>query len=138
MLSADALLRHVESRILEAGGGSRDGGLILVDPQDVTGVLKLDVEYPTGHRLAVFLAIEVSFGYPIWTQYSLQLQDDRDRTLFRYDNAPHHRALSSFPHHKHVRGRGDRLRVIAHRQPSLATMLHEVQEHIRQSHQPER
>ncbi len=28
--------------------------------------------------------------------------DKQERLIFRYDNAPHHSDVSSFPHHKHL------------------------------------
>ena len=41
--------------------------------------------------------------------------------VFRCDNAPHHRNIATFPHHKHV---GDN--VLPSREPSLSTVLEEV------------
>jgi hypothetical protein len=110
VLSVEAQLQHVDAQLLATGGAPKSEGVISIDPWDVTGVLDLDLVYPTGHQLSVYLAIDVSFGYPLWIQYSFHLQDSRSRLLFRYDNAPHHRDVPSFPHHKHVRygaaGRG--------------------------------
>lgn len=41
--------------------------------------------------------------------------------VFRYDNAPHHKELSTFPHHKHQADR-----VIPSETPSLADILDEI------------
>jgi hypothetical protein len=41
--------------------------------------------------------------------------------IFRYDNAPHHRNIATFPHHKHVGNN-----VSPSREPSLSTVLEEV------------
>ena len=35
-------------------------------------------------------------------KYSYHYQDANLQLIFRYDLAPHHRELASFPHHKHV------------------------------------
>jgi hypothetical protein len=35
-------------------------------------------------------------------KYRFHLMDNQGGTVFRYDNAPHHREVSSFPHHKHL------------------------------------
>ena len=133
MLSADAQLRHAETQLLGTGGAPRSDALITIDPYDVTGILDLDLDYPTGHRLSVLLAIDVSFGYPLCIQYSFHLQDARGRLVFRYDNAPHHRELPTFPHHKHVQFGAGRPRLITHQQPSLAEVIREVWERIGQS-----
>lgn len=35
-------------------------------------------------------------------KYRFHLMDKEGNMLFRYDNAPHHKEISSFPHHKHL------------------------------------
>jgi hypothetical protein len=44
-----------------------------------------------------------------------------DQTVFRYDNADHHRRIKTFPHHKHV-GR----KVVAATKPTLKQVLDEI------------
>lgn len=34
--------------------------------------------------------------------YSFHWQDQNDEMIMRWDNAPHHRHISTFPHHKHT------------------------------------
>ncbi|CUS04088.2 conserved protein of unknown function [Candidatus Promineifilum breve] len=34
-------------------------------------------------------------------EYAYHYQDKDNRLIFRYDNAPHHPGISTFPHHKH-------------------------------------
>ncbi len=50
-------------------------------------------------------------------QYMLE-----DQQLFRYDNAPHHLHLSTFPHHKH----DERGQVVEANEVSLAEVLEEI------------
>ncbi len=35
-------------------------------------------------------------------KYRLNLSDGKGNMIFRYDNAAHHKEISTFPHHKHV------------------------------------
>ena len=54
-----------------------------------------------GHLLEVGEALGLSSGALTFLSYRYHLQDTNNKMIFRYDNAPHHRHLSSFPHHKH-------------------------------------
>jgi len=38
-------------------------------------------------------------------KYRFQYMDRQGHMIFRYDNAPHHPDLTSFPHHKHISNR---------------------------------
>ncbi len=38
-------------------------------------------------------------------KYRFHYMDRQNRMIFRYDNAPHHPDLTSFPHHKHISNR---------------------------------
>ena len=46
--------------------------------------------------------------------------------IFRYDNAPHHLELPTFPHHKHLPGN----KVVSSSEKSLADVLDEIREII--------
>ncbi len=35
-------------------------------------------------------------------KYRYHLLDDANQMIFRYDNAPHHPEIATFPHHKHL------------------------------------
>ncbi|QTA85779.1 toxin-antitoxin system TumE family protein [Desulfonema magnum] len=35
-------------------------------------------------------------------KYRYQYMNEKNELIFRYDNAPHHREISTYPHHKHV------------------------------------
>lgn len=37
-------------------------------------------------------------------EYAYHYQDAYDRLVFRYDNAPHHPEIATYPHHKHIAG----------------------------------
>ncbi len=36
--------------------------------------------------------------------YSFHWQDINNNLIIRWDNSPHHKEISTYPHHKHIRG----------------------------------
>lgn len=50
--------------------------------------------------------------------------DKNGNLIYRYDNAPHHPEIPTFPHHKHLSNG----HVIAAREPSLPDILKEILE----------
>ncbi|MFH1562738.1 MAG: DUF6516 family protein [Nitrospirota bacterium] len=58
--------------------------------------------------------------------YSYHYQKE-NRLIFRYDNAPHHREISSFPHHKHLDSEEN---VVSTSEPSLVIILIEIEDLI--------
>ena len=54
-------------------------------------------------------------------KYRLHYMDKQGRMLFRYDNAPHHNDISSFPHHKHILDK-----TIPSAMPSIKEVLNEI------------
>ncbi len=55
------------------------------------------------------------------TKYRYQYMDRENNLLFRYDNAPHHQNIITFPHHKHISGD-----VREHFEPTLDDVLLEI------------
>ncbi len=53
--------------------------------------------------------------------YTYHYQNQRGDLVFRYDNAPHHPELETYPEHKHVGSQ-----VVAARRPDLADVLREI------------
>lgn len=53
--------------------------------------------------------------------YAFHWQDEQDQLRVRWDNAPHHDHISTYPHHKHV---GDEV------QPSVEISLGDALEYI--------
>ena len=56
-------------------------------------------------------------------QYSYHYQTKDGKIIFRYDNAPHHKEIKSFPHHRHCESEQQ---VLATDEPSLNTVLKEI------------
>jgi hypothetical protein len=51
--------------------------------------------------------------------------DADNRLIFRYDNAPHHPEVASFPHHKHLG-----LEIAASSAPRFVAVFGEVELHV--------
>ena len=56
-------------------------------------------------------------------KYSYHYQDTTEALRFRYDMAPHHRDVTTFPHHKHL-ANGHVVDAVA---PSLSDILEEIE-----------
>lgn len=56
-------------------------------------------------------------------KYSYHYQDAAETLIFRYDMAPHHRDVTTFPHHKHLASG----QVVDTLPPSLSDVLEEVE-----------
>jgi hypothetical protein len=57
-------------------------------------------------------------------KYRYHYEDPDGRLVFRYDNAPHHPEVETFPHHKHLSDG----RVVPSVEQSLPRVLEEVAE----------
>lgn len=55
-------------------------------------------------------------------KYSYHYQDRNGNLIFRYDMAPHHREVETFPHHKHIYSD----KVMGTSAPVLAKVLDEI------------
>jgi hypothetical protein len=85
------------------------------------GFVRGTITFIDGSRLHFLEYIRITNNIPIKLKYRYHYEDAEGDTVFRYDNAPHHRNITTFPHHKHV---GDN--VLPSREPSLSTVLEEV------------
>ena len=56
-------------------------------------------------------------------KYSYHYQDNAEQVVFRYDMAPHHKEIKSFPHHKHLGSE----KVIQSFAPTLGEVLQEIE-----------
>ena len=55
-----------------------------------------------GHLLEISEAVLMEGDRLNILSYSYHFQDPYNALIFRYDSAPHHRGLPTFPHHKHL------------------------------------
>jgi hypothetical protein len=87
------------------------------------GLIHGDVYFADGSRLHFRELVEVQVQV-VRRMYSYHYQDANATLVFRYDDTPHHPALSNFPHHKHA---GSEANVIAATPPDLPTVLREIE-----------
>ncbi len=68
------------------------------------GFIRGGILFIDGSKLRFFEYIVVSAtGIVKKLKYRYHYEDPNGELIFRYDNAPHHRQLKTYPHHKHVR-----------------------------------
>jgi hypothetical protein len=69
--------------------------------EDYTGYIKGKFELLNGSILYFFEFIEIQNNIPVLVKYKYQWQSPDGDLLKRWDNAPHHRELNTFPDHVH-------------------------------------
>lgn len=84
------------------------------------GVVDGVIYFADGSRLEFTERVVIENARPIKRDYRYQFVQSQT-TIFRYDNAPHHPQLKTFPHHKHL-GR----KTIESEEPDLKQVLQEV------------
>lgn len=62
-------------------------------------------------------------------KYSYHWQDAQGRLITRWDNSPHHRELSTFPHHRHLPEE-----VVASRERTIKDVLVVIKDAIQAKH----
>lgn len=67
-----------------------------------TGYIEGEIFFINNSRLAYFEFYNLAESSIECEKYRYQFMDSNNQLIFRYDNAPHHSEISSFPHHKHV------------------------------------
>jgi hypothetical protein len=67
----------------------------------------------------------VDTGKALKNKYKYHYMNKEKEMIFRYDNAPHHKDVSTFPHHKHVNDT-----VIESQEPDLNLVLSEIEQNI--------
>lgn len=86
------------------------------------GNLRIRPRFPDQALLEISEAIILIGGEPHWLSYRYHYQSPSTGLVFRYDNAPHHLEISTYPDHKHT---GDD--VLASSHPSMEQILLEVE-----------
>lgn len=84
------------------------------------------------NSLLEFVETLVVHGFLIVkTDYAYHYQDRHNQLVFRYDNAPHHPQIATFPHHKHWLDNQNRHEAtMAATPPDLQAVLREIDEHL--------
>lgn len=71
--------------------------------------------------LEIAIFVSESYGDLKIEKYRLHYMKRNGQMIFRYDNAPHHPELASYPHHKHTPDQ-----VIPTTEPSLRNVIQEI------------
>ena len=85
------------------------------------GFIRGTITFIDGSRLHFLEYIRITNNIPIKLKYRYHYEDAEGNMVFRYDNAPHHRNIATFPI----------INVLPSREPSLSTVLEEVELMIR-------
>jgi hypothetical protein len=86
------------------------------------GNLRIRLRFSEGALLEISEAIVLVSGDLHWLSYRYHYQDSSETMIFRYDNAPHHPEVPTYPDHKHIG-----TRVVTSFHPSIEQVLEEVQ-----------
>jgi hypothetical protein len=92
----------------------------LFGPSGDTVYLKGSLRFINSSVLEFALFATASPGISI-NKYRYQYMSKDGRMIFRYDNAPHHPEISSFPHHKHT---SDKVALAS--MPGIKDILNEI------------
>jgi hypothetical protein len=85
---------------------------------DYNGLLQCRVFFWDESYLDIYEVVSTELGYPVRVHYAYTYMR-QGQHVFRYDNAPHHRHIPTFPNHKH-------LGIDEHPAPSDQPSLHQV------------
>ncbi len=86
------------------------------------GFVEGEVAFMDGSKLHFMEFVNVKIAVNRY-KYSFHYQDATGGLVFRYDMAPHHREISTFPHHKHLADG----RVVEAMLPSISDILEEIE-----------
>ena len=86
------------------------------------GVVEGEIRFTDNSFLHFIEFVNVKEGVTRY-KYSYHYQDKAEKVVFRYDMAPHHKEIKTFPHHKHM-GSEEVVESIA---PSLNEVLQEIE-----------
>lgn len=103
--------------------GSPEHPIICLASDDNNGLIRCRVFFWDSSYLDRYEAVSTEQGYPVRIHYAYTYLRG-GKHVFRYDNAPHHPEILTFPHHKHT---GERDLLVESSQPTLSEILAEVE-----------
>ncbi len=87
-----------------------------------TGFIESKVIFQDGSILNLFEFLRLANDSIVREKYRYHYMTQDHKMIFRYDDAPHHQEISTFPHHKHV---GEN--IIESPPPSIKAILTEIE-----------
>jgi len=100
-----------------------DAPQVFLTSDDYNGLLRCRVHFWDGSFLDIYETVSTELGYPVRISYAYTYLREGER-VFRYDNAPHHPEIVTFPHHKHI---GIDEHLAPTDQPTLGQILAEIE-----------
>ncbi len=92
---------------------------------DFNGMLRCRVHFWDDTFLSIHETVSTELGYPVRVVYAYSYIRE-GQCVFRYDNAPHHPNIITFPHHKHI---GED-KIVPTDQPTINQVLSEVETYL--------
>ncbi len=89
------------------------------------GNLRIRLRFSDNSLLELSEAIQIIDNYPQWISYRYHYQNSVGELIFRYDNAPQHPEIKTYPHHKHLFER-----VLECSHPDIEKVIKEAKEHL--------
>ena len=86
------------------------------------GFIRGTIMFIDGSTLSFLEYVKIKGNKPVKIKYRYNYTDENSRLIFRYDNAPHHREIKTYPHHKHIPNN----KVEPTTEPNLKTILEEI------------
>ena len=83
------------------------------------GYISGKIVFENGHSLEFAEVVDTEQATKV--KYRYQYMDEKQLLIFRYDNAPHHKEVKSFPHHRHTPNK-----VTDSNEPGLNNILLEI------------
>ena len=83
------------------------------------GYISGKIVFENGHSLEFAEVVDTEQTTKV--KYRYQYMDEKQLLIFRYDNAPHHKEVKSFPHHRHTPNK-----VTDSKEPDLNDVLLEI------------
>ena len=133
--SGGVILFRYLSRLYDTISSRADVAIEYLDvpqPSQVIGRLKGRLRFADGSLLEFEEEVRPKGNRGVdKVHYGYHYQCADGKTVFRYDNAPHHREVKTFPHHKHV---GEKVESAA--VPDLHEVLQEIERYLRSQGAP--
>lgn len=92
---------------------------------DFNGILRCRIYFWDESYLNIHETVSTELGYPVRIVYAYSYIRN-DQCVFRYDNAPHHPDIVTFPHHKHI---GED-KIAPTDQPTINQVLGEIKKYL--------
>ena len=99
--------------------------LVKVQLSSSTGYIERQVTFINNSRFVFFEFLRQPTAEVECEKYRYHFMNSDDQLFFRYDNAPHHPEIATFPHHKHLP-----TGLLENAAPNFADVFTEIESHV--------